>query len=185
MDFTRIRGQAYLLGPAPVFLKSVWTEVIAVPHLIFTALTWSLVYFLAGGKFFKLWKAGLIGVAISVVADYLGTKYNFYLYRQGIIYLGRLPLFHLLSVYAASILFLAWLPARWKRRFLYIVCVATLFLAVEALMYSQGGIVYPHWRLWYSWFLDVAGLTLLALLAGILFPAAVAAPAGKVVGGTE
>ncbi|MFZ5633626.1 MAG: hypothetical protein ACOY40_12360 [Bacillota bacterium] len=148
-------------------------------YFIYTIVAWALVYFLVGGKFFKVWKAGLIGVVLTVLADYFGTKYNLYAYPRGIIYLGRQPLFHIVNAYAVSLLFLAWLPGRWDKRFLYTVYMSTIFLAVEAVMYSLGVIVYPHWRLWYSWFLDIAGLTLLALLTDLLFPPIAAAPAVK------
>ena len=135
------------------------------PLLLSALFTWTLVGLLVGRRFIRLWKAGLIGVAIMVVADYFGTRYNYYTYPGGIVYLSNLPLFLIILVYATSILYLNWLPARWEQRFLYTVYVAALYLAVEAVMYSAGAIAYPRWKLWYSYPLLLGGLSLLAYLS--------------------
>lgn len=135
------------------------------PLIFSSLLTWSIVGLLVGRRFRRLWKPGLIGVAIMVVADYFGTRYNYYVYLNGIVYLSNLPLFLFFQVYANSILYLNWLPARWAQRFLYTVCAAALFLAFEAAMYSAGMIAYPGWKLWYSYPLLLGGLSLLAYLS--------------------
>ncbi len=138
------------------------------PYLIYTAAVWTAVCLLAGRRIFVLWKAGLVGVALQVLADYFGTRHNLYQYTEGMLYLGRLPLLHIVNVYAATMLFLNWLPRRWNNRILYIICSSAVFLAVEAVMHKAGGITYPNWKIWYSFFLLVAGLGLTAYIAELL-----------------
>jgi len=135
------------------------------PILLSALLTWSLVALLVGCGFMRLWKAGLIGVAIMVVVDYFATIYNYYSYPGGIVYLFNLPVFLIILVYANSILYLNWLPARWLQRFLYTVYFAVLCLALEAVMYSAGAIAYPRWQLWYSYPVLLGGLSLFAYLS--------------------
>ncbi len=135
------------------------------PIMLSALFTWSLVALLVGRGFMRLWKAGLIGVAVMVTVDYFGIRYNFYAYPEGLVYLSNLPVFLIILVYANSILYLNWLPARWLQRFLYTVYFAVLFLALEAVMYSAGAIVYPHWELWYSYPLLLGGLSLFAYLS--------------------
>lgn len=142
------------------------------PLLLSALFTWTLLGLLVGRRFILLWKAGLIGVAIMVVVDYFATRYNYYTYPGGIVYLSELPLFLIIGVYATSILYLNWLPARWEQRFLYSVYVAVLCLAEEAAMYSVGAVDYPRWKLWYSYPLLLGGLSLLAYLSDfVLFTA--------------
>jgi len=111
--------------------------------------------------------AGLIGVTIGIVIDYIGIKLNLYNYPKGILYIGGIPFFNILGIYAKSILYVYWLPRQWEDRLLYTVCISVFYLAVEAAVYSLGGIAYPNWRLGYSYFLLVAGLTLLAVFYSI------------------
>jgi len=100
-----------------------------------------------------------------VIIDVFATKYNFYTYPKGIVYVGNLPLFQVINAYGISILYLNWLPERWSKRIMYTAYVSVLFLAIEALMYNVGGIAYRNWKLWYSYFLNIAGLLLFALLS--------------------
>jgi len=133
--------------------------------------TWTLLGLLVGRGFSRLWKAGLIGVAIMVTVDYFSTSYNLYVYPGAIVYLSNLPLFLIIIIYGGAILYLNWLPARWGRRLLYTVYFAVIVLALEAVMHSYGMVVYPRWQLWYSYFLDVGGLLLLAFLSDfVLLP---------------
>jgi len=111
--------------------------------------------------------AGFIGITIGAVVDYIGIKLNFYNYPKGILYIKGIPFFNILGIYAKSILYLYWLPRRWKDRLLYTNCISVFYLAVEAAVYSLGGIAYPNWRLGYSYFLLVAGLTLLAVFYNV------------------
>jgi hypothetical protein len=135
-------------------------------HYLFNAVfAWTLVYALVGKRFLKLWRASFIGVALVIVVDYLGTKFNLYLYPLNIISIGGLPLFHIIASYPLTMLYLNWLPRHWDRRILYTAYFSVLLLALEALMFSAGAIIYPNWKLWYSYFLTVAGLSLVAFLA--------------------
>ncbi|MDD4170523.1 MAG: hypothetical protein PHD36_09800 [Desulfotomaculaceae bacterium] len=129
---------------------------------LFALLAWVLVIIFVKKPVTGLWTAGFIGITIVAIADYTGISLNLYYYPGGIFYMGGIPLFLLLGTYAASILYLYWLPRQWRERFLYTAYVSVLFLAVEAVVYSLGGIAYPNWKLWYSYFLLVAGLTVLA-----------------------
>lgn len=135
------------------------------PILLSALFVWTLLILLVGRRLILLWKAGLIGVVLMVTVDYFGTKYNFYAYPGGIVYLSNLPVFLIIGVYATSILYLNWLPARCAQRFLYTVYVAALYLTLEAVMYSAGAIVYPRWKLWYSYPLLLGGLSLFAYLS--------------------
>ena len=137
-------------------------------YVIYTAVVWGLVYFLVGKRFVMLWKAALLGVLLMVAVDYFGTKYNLYLYPRGYIYIGRLPVVQIINVYGSSLLFLNWLPTTWGKRMLYIVYISILFLALEALMYSAGAIAFPNWKLSYSYFLNIAGLSTLAYLSDFI-----------------
>ncbi len=135
------------------------------PLLLSALFAWALVGLLVGRGFMRLWKAGLIGVAIMIVVDYFATIYNYYIYPGGIVYLFNLPIFLIILVYATSILYLNWLPARWVQRFLYTIYFAALSLALEAVMYSAGAVAYPRWQLWYSYPLLLVGLSLFACLS--------------------
>lgn len=130
-------------------------------------------YVPAAGKNFKqFWKTGLIGVAIMLIADYLGARFNLYIYREGVIFLGIYPLFHIVQIYFFSLFFLNWLPERWTQKIMYTVCASVLFLAVESAMNSLGAIEYINWKLWYSFFLDMAGLLLLAFFSELAIKSA-------------
>ncbi len=141
---------------------------ISTHYLIYTTIAWSLAYIFVGRRFLILWKASLLGVALTVLVDYFGTKYNFYVYPRGGIYLGNLPLFHLINSFAIMILFFNWLPRRWGRRLPYTIYASVIFLFLEAVMYSAGAISYPNWKLWYSYFLILGGLSLAVFLADLL-----------------
>lgn len=134
-------------------------------YFIYTAVVWLLVYFIVGRRFFGLWKAGLIGMVLTALVDYFGTKYNLYLYPGGLIYIGRLPLLHLLNALATTILYYNWLPGPWNKRLLYTAYTSFILLGLEAFMFSVGAIIYPNWKLWYSYFLLLAGLTITAYLS--------------------
>jgi hypothetical protein len=113
----------------------------------------------------RLWKTSAIGVGIMLFVDSLGTKLSYYNYTEGIIYLGSIPVFHIIYTYIMSMLFLNWLPPHWAKRVLYIIYISVLFLVVETVMFSAGAIVYIKWKIWYSYFLLVGGLLLLAFLS--------------------
>lgn len=112
-----------------------------------------------------MWKPGLMGTGLMMLVDYFGTKYNFYNYPAGIFYLWKLPVFHIIGTYALSILYFNWIPPRWGGRALYIIYVSALLLGLEAFMHTLGTLVYPRWKLWYSYFLLAAGLALMAYLS--------------------
>lgn len=116
------------------------------------------------GKLYKLWKAGAIGVGIMFIVDSLGAKLNLYSYPAGILYLGAIPLFHIIYIFFISIIFINWIPRNWSKRFLYIIYISVLFLGIEAVMYSIGAISYQNWKITYSYILTVSGLTLLVYL---------------------
>ena len=137
-------------------------------YLIYTAIDWGLIYFFVGKKFFKLWQTALIGLAIVIAADYFGIKYNLFYYTKGLIYIGNQPLFALINAFANCVIYLNWLPTEWGKRIAYTAYASVLLTAVEAAMYSVGAIQYPHWKLWYSYFLLNAGLLLMVYLSEIL-----------------
>lgn len=137
-------------------------------YLIYTLVDWGIIYYFVGSRFSKLWQTALIGLGIVLVADYFGMKFNLYYYTKGIIYIGNQPVFALVNAFANCIIYLNWLPRSWGKRILYTAYAATLFLAVEAAMFSVGAIQYPHWELWYSYFLLNAGLLLMVYLADLL-----------------
>ncbi|MEW6696089.1 MAG: hypothetical protein ACOY35_13135 [Bacillota bacterium] len=137
-------------------------------YLFYTLLSWGIIYLFVGRRFFLLWKAASIGLLIAVTVDYFGIKHNLYYYTEGIVYIGNQPLLGLISVFGSVILYMNWLPRQWNERVLYTAYVSVLFLAVEAAMYQAGAIQYPHWQLWYSYFLLNGGLLLVACLADLL-----------------
>ncbi|MEG6522330.1 hypothetical protein [Desulfotomaculum sp. 1211_IL3151] len=137
-------------------------------YLIYTLVDWGIIYFFVGSRFLRLWQTALIGLGITIVADYFGMKYNLYYYTKGIIHIGNQPVFALVNAFANCIIYLNWLPQAWGKRILYTVCASTLFLAVEAAMFSVGAIQYPNWELWYSYFLLNSGLLLMVYLADLL-----------------
>ena len=102
-----------------------------------------------------------------LLVDYFGTKYNLYKYTNGLFYIGNFPLTHIIGIYAASILYLNWLPQQHGKRILYTIYFSVLFLAVEAAMYSAGAIIYPNWKLSYSYPLNIVGLLALAYLSDL------------------
>lgn len=108
---------------------------------------------------------GFIGLVLAALVDYFGTQYNLYVYPGWSVYLGKLPLVHLVNIYAISVLFLYGLPSEWKKRIEYILCAATVFLALEAFAFQSGAIAYPRWELWFSYFLIIAGLSLLSFFS--------------------
>lgn len=137
-------------------------------YIIYTAVIWGLVYFLVGERFKLIWKVALLGVLLQVAVDYFGTRYNLYLYPRGYVYIGRLPVMQSVNIYGVSLLFFNWLPRSWGKRILYIIYADMLFLAMEALMYSAGGIIFPNWKLHYSYLLNIAGLLLITYLSDFI-----------------
>lgn len=140
---------------------------------IYAAFAFAAVILFVGRRFYKLWKAGFIGVGIMLIVDLLGTRYNLYAYQQGILYLGGIPALHIVQTYVSSILYLNWLPRRRDLRVPYTVFVSALFLVVEAIMYRIGAIIYPNWNLGYSFILLILGLLLLSHLSGLIIKDAV------------
>lgn len=136
------------------------------PHLILMLTVFTVFFFLAGSNHYKLWKTGLIGVGIMMAADYAGFRLNLWRYEGEMVTIANyMPLFHIISIYFFSMIFINWLPENWSKRALYIIYFSVLSLAVEAWMFSHGGIVYPNWKMWYSYFLVIGGLSLLAYLS--------------------
>jgi len=136
-----------------------------VAYIIYAATVWTAVFLFVGRRLAYMWKPGIIGVGLMMLVDYFGTEYNFYKYLEGIFYLGKLPVFHIIGTYAVSILYFNWLPPRWSGRALYIIYVSTLLLGLEAYMHFTGALVYPQWKLWYSYFLVASGLVLITYLS--------------------
>ena len=137
------------------------------PWLIHTTFIWVLVFILVRKRFYMLWGKGLLGVAIMVLVDCIGIKINLYHYAKGLFYIGCLPLLHIISIYGASILYLNWLPQQTGKRILYTIYFSALFLSLEAAMYSAGAVIYPNWKISYSYFLNIGGLLALAYLADL------------------
>lgn len=136
------------------------------PHLIKVLAIIPLFYFFVGNRYLFYWKAGLIGMGIMLAADYTGFRLNLWHYQNGLITLWSfLPLPHILNIYFVSVIFVSWLPEDWSRRILYIIYFSVLSLAVEGAIYSAGGIIYPNWKIQYSFFLILGGLSLLAYLS--------------------
>ena len=136
------------------------------PWLVNTLIVLPVFYILAGNDYLKLWKSGLIGVGVMLVFDTIGYNLNLYHYRNGLIMLGGyIPLLHVFNINFISILYVKWLPSKWDKRILYTMYVSIIFLAIEAAMYSAGGIIYPNWKLYYSYFLNIVGLSILAYLS--------------------
>lgn len=134
------------------------------PHLILAGLSIIITLFWIKGKLYKLWKAGTIGVGIMFIADSLGAKHNLYSYPEGLLYLGAIPLFHIIYIFFISVIFINWIPCNWSKRFLYIIYISVLFLGIEAVMYSIGALHYQNWKITYSYILIVSGLLLLVYL---------------------
>ncbi|MDF9409202.1 MAG: hypothetical protein A4E52_01685 [Pelotomaculum sp. PtaB.Bin013] len=136
-------------------------------HILFALFAWTICLVFVKKRYPEFWLAGFIGVAMMASIDYIAIKLNLYNYPDGIIYIGGIPLFQYFGTYAMSIIYLCRLPGRWKDRFLYTAYIAVFYLAVEAAVYSLGGIAYPNWKLGYSYFLLIAGLTMLAFLYSV------------------
>ena len=137
------------------------------PWLIHTTFIWVLVFILINKRFYLLWKKGLLGVVIMVIVDCIGIELNLYHYAKGLFYIGCLPLLHIISIYGASILYLNWLPQQTSKRILYTIYFSALFLSLEAAMYSAGAVIYPDWKLSYSYLLNLTGLLSLAYLTDL------------------
>lgn len=142
-------------------------------YLLYAFFSWTLLLLFVKRHIPGIWKGGFIGIIIVAIVDFIGVNLNLYYYPAGIFYIGRIPLFLFVGSYAMSVLYLYWLPRQWRNRMLYTVYISVFFLAIEAVVYSLGGIAYPNWKLWYSYFLLVAGLTLLAVLFSMITSPAV------------
>lgn len=136
-------------------------------HLILAGVSATITLCLGKEKFSKYWKGGVIGVLIMFLADSLSIKLNYYVYPEGMLYIGSLPVFHIVNIFLISMLFLNWNPGSWWRRILYTMYVSVFLLALEALLLSAGVIVYYNWKLTYSYLLLVGGLLLLSYLNDI------------------
>lgn len=135
------------------------------PYIVKTLIIFPVFYFLAGNNFLQLWRGGLIGVGVVLMADIVGHQLSLYHYLKGIIVIGGVyPILHLFNMFLITMLYLNWLPREWTKRILYTIYVSVIFLAVEAVMFQANAIVYLHWKLWYSYFLDIGGLLLVACL---------------------
>lgn len=146
---------------------------VQLPYGIAAAIAVTAVFFFVGRRFYRLWQAGFIGVGIMLLTDLAGTGYNLYVYPQGILYLGGIPVFNIALTYANSILYLNWLPRRHSRWVPYTVFASALFLFVEAIMHRLGAIIYPNWNLGYSFILLILGLLLLSHLTALVLGDAV------------
>ena len=136
------------------------------PFLIKALITFPMFYFLVGSNFRMLWKAGLIGVGIMLIADYVGFHFDLYNYQHGFTMLvGFMPPLHIFNMYLISMMYLKWLPQKWGERILYTIYLSVIFLAIEAVMYQADAITYYNWELWYSYFLNIGGLSLFAYLS--------------------
>ncbi|MFZ5651248.1 MAG: hypothetical protein ACOY4I_10385 [Bacillota bacterium] len=136
-------------------------------HIIMAAVSWTAVFFIIGKRLSGLWKAGLLGIGLVVLVDWIGTAQNLYQYPGGFFYIGKLPLFHILNSYALVLLYLNWLPAGWKKKALYTLYASAVLLAVEVAGFRFGAIIYTGWQIWHSYFLLVAGLLLVAFLSDV------------------
>ncbi|HBV96016.1 MAG: hypothetical protein JL50_05220 [Peptococcaceae bacterium BICA1-7] len=138
------------------------------PFIVKALIILPVFYFFAGGNFHRLWKGGLIGVGVALAADFVGYKLSLYRYLEGQLLFNIYPFFHLINMFIFAMLFLNWLPREWTKRILYTVYVSVIFLAIEAMMFQANAIVYLHWELWHSYFLDIGGLLLLAYLNDLI-----------------
>jgi len=136
-----------------------------VEYLIYMLIAFAAIFVFVGKRFYKIWMCGFIGVGIMLLVDLLGTGYNFYAYPRGILYLGGIPVLHIFQTYASSILYLNWLPRRRELRVAYTILASALFLAVEAIMYHTGAVIYPNWNLAYSFIILIFGLSVLGYLS--------------------
>ena len=139
------------------------------PYIVKALIVFPAFYFLAGHNFLRLWRGGLIGVGVALVADIVGHQLILYHYVNGIIMIGGVyPFIHLFNIFIFTMIYLNWLPREWTKRILYTVYVSVIFLAIEAMMFQANAIVYLHWELWHSYFLDIGGLLLLAYLNDLI-----------------
>ncbi|MDD3653815.1 MAG: hypothetical protein PHO01_06475 [Desulfotomaculaceae bacterium] len=120
-------------------------------------------FFLTTGQNFgRLWKGGLIGVGIMIIADTIGHLMNLYHYKSPIMLGGYLPILHFVNIFLLSMIYLNWLPPLWPKRILYTVYLSVLAIAIEGLMLQAGAVTYTNWQLSSSYILDMVGLLLLA-----------------------
>ncbi len=140
------------------------------PHLIFTIVSWLvLLITVRKNRIAQLATSGIIGVILAVIVDAFFISLGLYRYEKTFIKIGgTIPIFHLMYVYATTIIYLNWLPNYWGKRILYTVFVATAFLVVEAIMNQLGAIVYPKWQLWYSYLVILIGLSALSTITNKL-----------------
>lgn len=134
------------------------------PYIVQALIIFPVFYFLAGHNFLRLWRGGLIGVGVALVADITGHQLSLYHYVNGILVIGAYPFIHFFNIFIFTMLYLNWLPREWTKRIIYTVYISVIFLAVEAMMFQANAIVYQHWKLSYSYFLDIGGLLLVAYL---------------------
>lgn len=139
-----------------------------------TLLLIPIIYFIVGRDYRELWKGGLIGVGIMVFFDTIGYFMNLYVYnKEFVMVLGILPLFQIVNVFLISLAYLKCLPNQWSSRMLYTVYVSVILLGMEAFTYSKGALLYPNWKIGYSYLLIILGLSLLAYLWDVSQRAAV------------
>ncbi|ACV63703.1 hypothetical protein Dtox_2948 [Desulfofarcimen acetoxidans DSM 771] len=138
------------------------------PWLIYTSAICLLASILVGRRFYILWAKSLLGVLIMVIVDTLGTELHLYYYKHGLLYIGNLPVLHIIAVYATTLLFLNWLPQENPKKILYTLYCSFIFLFLESLMYRAEAIIYPNWQLYYSFFLTFSGLLVLIYLLNLL-----------------
>ena len=71
-------------------------------HLILAGVSATITLCLGKEKFSKYWKGGVIGVLIMFLADSLSIKLNYYVYPEGMLYIGSLPVFHIVNIFLIS-----------------------------------------------------------------------------------
>lgn len=127
-------------------------------------------YYTIGRSINKLWKSGLVGVGIMVVADYIGFRLNLYTYQNGLLMIaGYLPIMHIFNMFIISMMYVRWLPVKWRDRLLYTVYLSMVFLVIEGAMYKSGALIYINWKIGYSFILIIGGLILLAYLSDFVY----------------
>lgn len=135
-------------------------------NLIFTVISWTLVLILI--PFLRLrttWLVGVISPILLFIIDFTFVKLGYYQFPNKLVDVFGIPLFYLLGGSAGGILFTNWLPRKPLLKIISVLGFSGLLLVTERVFYNFGAFKYLYFTPLLSYTLNVAGLSILTLLA--------------------
>ncbi len=105
----------------------------------------------------KLWPAGVIAVAVTLLIDTTLVKLGAFQYNHAVYAYQGVPLFYIIANFANGILLVRFVPFDKTLKPIATVALAAAFLLLEWIMMQLGYFVHLNWSLWHSLGLNILG----------------------------